>query len=584
MFIQTYLVIVFSSLVVVIGTIIDGILTSRFLGEASISALGLCTPILLIVVAISGVFSAGGQINTAQHLGKGALDKAKECFSLVFFMAVIFSLIISVLIYVFSGAVAEFLHAGDPGTQLFHETSQYLKGFAIGLPATILSLVLMPFVQMDGNKRRVITALLCMIVINVSGDYLNVYVFHGGMFGMGLATSVSAIASAAVLVSYFFTANSNLRVVTKNIPWKCAGMLFVTGAPTAMQRVYSATANLLLNYIVKYYGGETALAAHSAKGNVVGLLLVLGASCGPAVMQTVSVLYGEEDKEGVKHILHIAIALALSVTSVVVLVTVFMPSLIAGIYMKADEPAFPMLVDALRLYAFVFPFSALCDSLAGYFQASKETLSAHAIPFLEYLALPVAFAFVLGRTSLGMNGVWMSFVIAEILTLILVWTGKCIIRRRLITDPSDMISFPEGFDNENERYTKEIMTVEDAVYASDEIIMMGKKILPDDMRVVKMALAVEEMGKNIVTYGFDKDNDRKHKAELRVMLKKDKIILRMRDNCQRFDCVKYYTDMMSKGNGSSDKYGQFGIKMIHHLADSIQYLNTFGMNNILITI
>ncbi len=584
MFVQTYLVVVFSSLVVVIGTMIDGILTSRYLGDTSISALGLCTPILLIVVAISGVFSAGGQINTAQYLGKGSLDKARTCFSLVFFMAVVFGVIISVFIYVCDGTVAAFLRAGSPGSLLFEETCQYLKGFSIGLPATILSLVLMPFVQMDGNKKRVVITLLCMIVINVAGDILNVFMFKGGMFGMGLATSVSAVVSAVVLIHYFFMPSANLRIVIKNIPWKSAGMLFVTGAPTAMQRVYSAVANLLLNYIVKYYGGETALAAHSAKGNLVSLLLVLGASCGSAVMQTVSVLYGEEDREGVKRIIHIAIRLALSVTSVVVIVSLVFPSTLAGVYMKPDSQSFPMLVDALRFYAFVYPFSALCDSFAGCFQASKNTLPAHAIPFLEYLALPVILALILGSTSMGINGVWMSYAISEVLTLVLVWAGKSVYEKRMIIDPADMITFPAGFDEESERYTKDIFSMEDAVTASREIMEMGLLKLPGDSRVARVSLAAEEMGKNIAQYGFDRDNDHIHKAEVRVMFKKEKIVLRMRDNCRKFDCVKYYTDLMAENDASDETVNQFGIRAIYKLADSVQYLSTFGMNNILITI
>jgi len=86
--------------------------------------------------------------------------------------------------------------------------SFYLHGYMIGIPALMLIQVLGPMIVMDGGKKLFSLSAAALCVVDVIGDLLNAFVFHGGSFGMGLATSVAFMIQLAMLLGRFFRAGS----------------------------------------------------------------------------------------------------------------------------------------------------------------------------------------------------------------------------------------------------------------------------------------------------------------------------------------------------------------------------------------
>ena len=74
---------------------------------------------------------------------------------------------------------------------MYYHASTVIRGFFIGAPGHILVAVLIPEVQICGKNKLIIASIGALTIADVIGDLLNVLVFNGGMFGMGLATSIS---------------------------------------------------------------------------------------------------------------------------------------------------------------------------------------------------------------------------------------------------------------------------------------------------------------------------------------------------------------------------------------------------------
>ena len=58
------------SMALSLGTIVDGVLASNFLGTDALGAINTCQPIILIFGAIYSVFGAGGSTMAATLLGQ----------------------------------------------------------------------------------------------------------------------------------------------------------------------------------------------------------------------------------------------------------------------------------------------------------------------------------------------------------------------------------------------------------------------------------------------------------------------------------------------------------------------------------
>ena len=79
------------------------------------------------------------------------------------------------------------------------------------------ALVLIPFLQMAGQSNLLIVAVLTMTVADIGLDLLNALVFHGGMFGMGLASSLSYYAAILVVGFYFLSKRCVFRFSLKQV-------------------------------------------------------------------------------------------------------------------------------------------------------------------------------------------------------------------------------------------------------------------------------------------------------------------------------------------------------------------------------
>lgn len=93
-----------------------------------------------------------------------------------------------------------------------------------------------------------------------------------------------------------------------------------------------------------------------------------------------------------------------------------------------------------------------------------------------------------------------------------------------------------------------------------------------------IGLCVEEMTVNIIEHGFTKDK-LSHNVDVRLVIEKDKRIVRIRDNCVNFDPTKYL-----ELHQSDDPVAHIGLRMVMGMVKEANYINTLGLNNLTLTL
>lgn len=86
-------------------------------------------------------------------------------------------------------------------------------------------------------------------------------------------------------------------------------------------------------------------------------------------------------------------------------------------------------------------------------------------------------------------------------------------------------------------------------------------------------LCLEELAENIVRFGFRADKKR-HDIEVRVVLKKEAVILRIKDDCIPFNPQEWYEMTTPAGNPTKN----VGIRLVFGIARHIEYQNMLGLN------
>ena len=575
---QVMLITSLSGFVTLLGSFVDGILIGRYLGSSCMSSFGLFNPFLLICVAVSSLFMSGGKIHASNYIGSGKMKEANGVFCIITATITIVSVLISIGMLVFSEPLAAALGASKD-ISMMQPLTDYIRGISFGMPAMMIMFCVTSYLQIDGENLKLIASMLIMVVVNITGDLLCIFVIKNGMFGMGLATSVSNICGALVVLSHFISKKSSFRFTLKDMPWKNLGSILYSGIPTVSQRIYSAVANYALNYIVLIVAGVIGGAAQSTRGNISALFLTLGASLGNATLMVGSLMYGEQDKQGLRNIQKKSISISLKITIVLTVIMFVFAEPITRLYMNgSDEASMNMAVQAIRMFSFALPFSSICDILAGYYQSVRQVRMANIVPLFEYLIIPVILAYVLGHTSFGAFGIWISYPIAEVLTLLIVTVIVVLTNSKRKRKALDFSLLDDDFGYpEEDIYSKRITNTDQCVEASVDSAGFCRKYTDDKRKIMLVSLAIEEMTRNIVQHGFgDKQNA---VIDLKLIRDDDRFIVRIRDNCKPFNPKEY-----AQIHSSDSKENNIGIRLVFGMISDIDYFSVLKLNNMKITL
>ncbi len=572
---KTYLsfvvVSILTSLTATVGMLIDNIIVGRALGSEALGAMGIVGPISLVFSAIGNICSGGGGARAAQALGRGDRNKMNLIFTTNTLLVLVAGGLLTVFGMLFAPQIASFLGAKDT---LLEPSSQYLYGYFLGAIPTIMLSAMMSFIRIDGSPKLPLVCIGVMSVANILLDLLMVYVLHQGMFGMALATTISYCLAVATAFTHFLKKDSTLRFVRPTKTFSELSQTAVTGFPTAISRISDTVKVMLLNNMMVAYisvAAVTALNIRTQANNFLGAVIL---GIGQAITPTIGMFFGEEDQSAMKDTLKTTFKFGLTIILVLVAVLLAFPAFFSQILGVEDGDIMKMSNMAIRFFAIGMPILLVNNVLMNFYQCTKRVGIATMICVLQSLVYTVILAFVLIH-PFGANGVWLAFLLGEILTLATVLIYVFIKNKKASLSLSSIMMLDEDFGgNPKDKLELSIgNSMDEVMTISSGIYKFGQNRDIDERTLNTLSLCIEEMAGNVVKYAFKPDE--KRWLDLTIIDKPSSVIVRIRDNGAAFDPLAYLSENTKEG---------YGIKLIHALADSFEYRRNMGLNNLIINL
>ncbi len=566
-----------STMTVTLCMLIDSIMIGRFLGVDSMSAYGFATPLLLVFAALGSMISAGVQIVCGKTIGSGDREGTDACYTTAMFLSVAISAVGLILVFSLLRPLTRLLGAGAPSADnpVSKLTTDYIKGFILGAPAFLCAQVMVPFLQLSGKRTRLIAAVAAMTVSDVAFDLLNVFVFRGGTFGMGLASTLSYYIALAIGLTYFFRKDCLFRFRFRLMRRRVFKELLSCGVPTVVNQISTVLLVLLLNRLLEATAdGTVAVAAYSVISTVGNICYCFGTGIGSVAMMLASVFYTDRDRRSICELVRLMTFYAILLDLAVMAIELLVAAPLVKLFLGDNAEAVRIAATGLRLFVLSLVPSSLNSAFKNYYQGVDRIGFAELISVLQNFVFPALFAFVLSR-FLDITGIWLCFLCGETFALaafsIIVW-----IRRGRITLSSDAYSMlkPEFGTPEENCFERSIRSEQDAIAASENVVAFCRSHGLSQRESMLIGLCLEEMTINIVTYGFGADR-KKHHIDVRLVLEGQDRVLRIRDDCVHFDPVHYL-----KLHESDDPAAHVGIRMVMKTAKDANYLNSLGWNNL----
>ena len=372
LFRETLFVMIIAELSTSLAALLDGVIIARFLITNAIAAYGLTSPYTSMIKMLGGFFGTGTQIVFSGYAARFQKDKANNVFSLTALLLLVFSLIISVLMFVFAEPLALVLGASKDAEQLLLLTAAYLKGLAVGTPFRLGVLFLIPLMNIDGDKKRIALSLNVMMVTNLIGDLIVAFCFDGNIFGMALTTSISCFCAFTVLMLHFKN-DTVIRFTLRGACFDDVCQVSKHGLVPAVTRSFSMIRSYVLNIIVISLAGTGVLAANSlVQSNIKIVPACIVTAIGSATLSLASVLYAEKDKPGLKQLLLSAVKISFGPCLVIAVLTFAFADQIAMLFGVGETVT--LVAQALRFFIIGLPFIGIKMFYIYYFQASEHNI------------------------------------------------------------------------------------------------------------------------------------------------------------------------------------------------------------------
>ena len=301
--------------------------------------------------------------------------------------------------------------------QLLEYASTYGRIMFVSQPMFMMQTIFYNFFITAEKPSYSLRMSLISGVINIVFDYLFIGVMHYGVAGAAVATAMGEYVGGLVPLIYFARKNNSSRLRLVKPVWRKDILLktCLNGSSEFMTNASSSVVNMLYNTQLMRLAGADGVAAYGVimYANFIFAAIYLGYSMGSAPITSYN--YGAGNHSELKNMLKKSLSL-IAVTGVcLTLISEFFAHPLINIFVGYDADLFAMTLHGFRLYAFVFLINGFNIWASSFFTALNNGVVSGMIAFLRTLLFQIGCIMLL-PILLGLNGIWMGVVVAEMLT------------------------------------------------------------------------------------------------------------------------------------------------------------------------
>ena len=396
---------------------IDGIFVANFVSPEALAGLNLVVPFTNILASAAVLVGAGGSVVISRKLGGGQEKEAKEEFSAIVLITVLFGAVVSVLGFIFSDPILKLLGTPESLYQVAYDYYSVLVLFAI---PTLLQVQFQYFFVAAGAPTLGMICVIAGGVTHIILDYVFIILFGMDIGGAALATGIGYSVPSVVGLSWFaFNRKGILNFTTPRIRLNTLRECAINGSGNTIINIAGGVVTLLFNRNIVVYLHEIGI---SAAGIILYARFMLnsvisGYSSG--VAPVISFNFGRKDHTQVKFLFRTSLKVVFAGSVLVFAASLLLRDGIVSLFASGEPELAALARHGIFLFAFSYLFSGFNTFAASLFSALNSGKTSAFMACMNTFVFLVAAMFLLPRLGLGADGVWLAVPCAELLSLCL---------------------------------------------------------------------------------------------------------------------------------------------------------------------
>ncbi|MBP1046176.1 MATE family efflux transporter [Enterococcus sp. BWM-S5] len=406
---------IFSMVVQSLYNIVDSIFVAKISSEA-LTALSVAFPVQNLILALSVGFGTGVNAYIARKMGNKDLERAEQ--------AAAQGLVLSFVHYIVVVGIGLFL--SEPFMRLFTDNTEVVKLSSSYTVIIILfsfgqsiQIMIEKILQACGNMIAPMFFQLIGAVTNIILDPILIFGWFGfpamGIEGAAIATVIGQILAMLAAMGTLIFRKQQLRISFRKVDWdwKMIKEIYMISIPSFLILSIGSIMVSGINLILKGVS-EIGVAAFGIYYKLQSFIYMPISGLVQGTLPILSYSYGAKNR--VRLLATLRLSLILSTIFGVLGSVLFwlIPTEIMGLF-TSDAQLLSMGNWMLRIIGSSFVFGSFCYIFASYFQATGSNFFSLSVTLLRQLFLILPVAWLLSHL-MGINGVWLAFLVSEFLT------------------------------------------------------------------------------------------------------------------------------------------------------------------------
>jgi len=403
-------------LVMTLYNIVDTIFIGRGVGVEGLTAVALSFPLIMLIGSVAQSFGVGFSSIISRSLGARDYDRAHQALGTFLSLALVAGLFFSGIFGLFLRSILLFLGASSTVLPLAYS---YAHIIILGSIFFIFTAGGNNIIRSIGEARVAMQAMILSALTNVVLDSIFIFYFKMGIAGAAWATVIAWVVSFLYIFSYIFFRNGSFKLKINHFYLKFSLLKegLAVGASSFARQVSTSIMSVVLNKSLAVYGSDLAIAAFGIIMRVAMLILMPVFGIVQGMQPIIGTNYGAKQIKRVKKVTILAIKVASLFCFLAFSVVFIFPKQLVGIF-TSDYDLLTYSVRTLRIFILVFPLVGFNSIAGGFFQALGRAKPALFIALLRQIIILIPLMLIL-PLFLGLDGLYYSFPIADIITVII---------------------------------------------------------------------------------------------------------------------------------------------------------------------
>ena len=406
---------IISMLVTSIYNMADTYFVSQ-LGTSAAGAVGIVFSLMAIIQAVGFTLGMGSGSLSSRLLGQKRQEEVNQICSSGLFAAAALGITITALGSLFLDPLMDLLGATDT---ILPYARSYARYILFGAPFMCSSFVMNNVLRSEGKAAYSMVGIASGGILNILLDPIFIFIFRLGIAGAAIATLVSQCISFTILLSFFLTGKSTIRLRTRYISKSINTYkeIIQTGFPSFCRQGLASIASIALNVNAAIYG-DAAVAAMSITSKIFMMVFSVMLGFGQGFQPVAGYNYGAQKYRRVKQATIFTFITGVCMMAILGLLGfIFAPRLIR-LFRRDDAQVIAIGTIAIRAQALALCLMPLATVMNMVFQvigrSKRATLLSACRQGIFFLPL-----IILLPTQLGLTGIEIAQALSDLCTFLL---------------------------------------------------------------------------------------------------------------------------------------------------------------------